>query len=453
MSLKVDSVDIHGAGIEVVVSEEGKVNLIELMTFLAEQSMGNEKAELPEVKIAEVNLHECTSAYTDRTLAPPFTLALESVDGRVTGVSSTGAVGAKIDIEGPVQSGGMVDIEGEIDLFDPKRFADLSIDVRQADLPSVTPMSVRYIGHPIDDGKVDIKLNYEITNSDLVGSNRFVTNDLMLGDKVEGEGMVRLPFQLGVSLLTDRDGLITLEFPVEGDLDDPSFGIGNAVGSAAKEIVGEIIKSPFRLLAKLGGSSGDEDFAFVEFEAGSAELEATAIERLSSLAAGINQRPELILLVEGAWDAEADATALRLAAFEELVIERQASESSGEEASVSLALLESLYRDGGASVEQLDALRGKHTTSTKMDEGGVGEPLLDETTYYRDLRAALIEAQVVDPAKLPALGATRAEAIQRFILDERGVDPAQVRIIEAVALEKLSGDGWIRCRLDVEAGS
>ena len=35
---RLESIDIHGAGIEVVVSEDGKVNLIEFLAVMAEKS-------------------------------------------------------------------------------------------------------------------------------------------------------------------------------------------------------------------------------------------------------------------------------------------------------------------------------------------------------------------------------------------------------------------------------
>ena len=438
ISLKVNTIDILGAGIEVVVSEDGRINLIEMFASTAEKSQGKEETEMPPIEVGALTLHDCSSAYTDRTLTPPYTLALDQVDGTVKSVSSTAPAGAKIGIEGPVRSGGMVKIDGEMDLFDPKRLTDLTINARQVKMPPVTPMSVRYIGHPIDEGKVDITLKYEITNSDLVGSNKFVTDGLALGDKVEGEGMVNLPFKLGVSLLTDKNGLITLEFPIEGNLDDPAFGLGNAVGSAATEITSELIKSPFKLLGKLGGGSGDEDLGFVEFEAGSAELEVTASDRLSTLAAGAEQRPELILVVEGAWDEAADAAALKEAAFEAQVAEQQASPE----------LFESMYRET-ASSEAIDALRAQNTTT----EESSGEQTLDETAYYRDLRVALIEAQPVDTAAVQALGEARAEAVRSYMIDTAGVAPAGIRIIEPVAVEEGEGeDDWVRCRLDVDTG-
>jgi len=441
ISLKVNTIDILGAGIEVVVSEDGRINLIEMFASMTEKSEGaggGEETEMPPIEVGALTLHECSSAYTDRTLTPPYTLALDQVDGTVKGVSTTATAGAKIDIEGPVRSGGMVKIDGEMDLFDPKRLTDLSINARQVKMPPVTPMSVRYIGHPIDEGKLDITLKYEIINSELVGSNKFVTDGLALGDKVEGEGMVNLPFKLGVSLLTDKNGLITLEFPIEGNLDDPAFGLGNAIGSAATEITSQLISSPFKLLGKLGGGSGDEDLGFVEFEAGSAELVVTATDRLSTLAAGAEQRPELILLVEGAWDEGADAAALKEAALEAQMEGQLASQE----------LFESMYRET-ASGDALDTLRAQNMTA---DES-TGEQVVDETAYYRDLKAALIAAQPVDPAEVTALGAARAEAVRAFLVDGTGADAARIRIIEPVAVEEGEGEeDWVRCRLDIDTG-
>jgi len=446
MSLSIESIDIHGAGIEVVVSEEGKVNLIELMAVMAERSStrageeasGDETTTIP-IKVAAINLHGCSAAYTDRTLTSPFTLAVDPVDGSLSGVSTTATAGAALDIDGPVRSGGDLHLEGEMDFLDPKRLTDLAIDVRQADMPPASPMAVRIIGHPMIEGKVDIDLDYEITNSELIGTNRFVTSGLMLGDRVEGDRVVDLPIKIGVSLLTDKNGQITLEFPVEGNLDDPNFGLGQAVSEAVKEITAELVKSPFRLLGKLGGGSDDEDFGFVEFKAGSAELGTNAADKLTTLAGGAEQRPELVLLIEGNWDPITDATGLKKVAFDAAVAEQSGAAGS----SATLDVLESMYRVA-VSRQALNELRAQH----EGEETG-----LDETTYYRALRDAVIEAQPVDQAEVVALAGARAEAIRVFLVEGQSVDAARVRVIDPVVAEEQSEDGWVRCRLDVDAGA
>ena len=321
-----------------------------------------------------------------------------------------------------------------MDVFDPKRLTDLAIDIRQADMPPASPMAIRFVGHPLNQGVVDINLDYRITNSELEGGNRFVTQDLELGERVEGDRVLDLPIKLGVSLLTDKDGRITIEFPIEGNLDDPNFGLGNAITSAVKEVTNELVKSPFRLLGKLGGGSDEEEFGFVEFRAGESELQSSSADKLATLVAGADQRPELILLVEGSCDLEADTTALKEAVFDAAVADRTV------EGKLTVDFLESLYLES-VSREALDELRS----------GFEGRDGLDETAYYQTLRDAVIQVQAVDPALVESLAVARAETIHAFIVEHEGGDTSRVRVVDPVTLEKPSEDGWVRCRLDVAA--
>ena len=138
--------------------------------------------------------------------------------------------------------------------------------------------------------------------------------------------------------------------------------------------------------------------------------------------------------MEGAWDEAADTAALKEAAFEAQVAEEQPSPE----------LFESMYRET-ASGEAIDGLRAQNMVT----DASTGEHVLDETAYYRDLQAALIEAQPIDMAAVQALGEARAEAVRAYMVDTAGVDSGRVRVVEAVAVEPGDAD-WVRCRLDVD---
>ena len=115
-----------------------------------------------------------------------------------------------------------------MDLFQIGRATNLKLGLQRIEFPPLSPMSVHYLGYPVTRGHSDLDLAYAIKDQHLKGANQIVTHDLTLGDKVEGEGKVNLPIKLGVSLLTDKEGRITLDVPVEGRLDDPKFGVGTA---------------------------------------------------------------------------------------------------------------------------------------------------------------------------------------------------------------------------------
>ena len=264
-----------------------------------------------------------------------------------------------------------------------------------------------------------------------------MTHDLTLGDKVEGEGKVNLPIKLGVSLLTDKEGRITLDVPVEGRLDDPEFGVGTAIGGAMGGVVSGIIKSPFRLLSKIGGGKEEEDLGHVEFPAGSSALEPASAERLKTLATGLKARPELRIVVPGAWDDAADGTALREAALRK----RLGEEAGGSSASVSA--LEKIYLET-ATRDDLAVLRGAQEKS-----GAAGEkPALDEAAYASELRRKIAASQPIPAGELEKLGQARADAVRAALVDAAGVDATRVELPAPRAV-KGSTKGRVRLTLEV----
>jgi len=312
-------------------------------------------------------------------------------------------------------------------------------------------MSVKFIGHPITDGDVSLDLDYDITDRYLKALNHIEADDLELDDKVEGEGMVNLPFKLGVSLLKDKEGRITLDVPFEGSFDTPGFGMATAAGAAAKEIMTELMKSPFKLLGKIGGGSGDQDLEFVEFAGGSAVLEERATRNLDTLAAALAERPTLALQIDGTYDPAVDGPGLRLTAFlEELMATGVTQEEL--DTIVPLDKMESLYASRLSSAE-LDALRAQHTTAGSA-EGA--EPVLDEVAYRDGLREALVASQPIDQAALAALAPARAEAIRSYLVGQ-GLDAARVSVApEATVVEPdkketaaTESKKWVRCRLEL----
>ena len=322
-ALGVRSVDVRGARIDLVMSEKGELSVSEVKKRLdtsapkdsrpppasSTPAAGPEPTEghpIP-IRVDSIALTDGSIALTDHRLRPPYTVAVDRIQGTVKGISSTTKAPAPIEIGAAVRGGGAVTIKGAMDLFDPGRATDLKLGVGRLEVPPLSPMSVHYVGHPVTRGRGEIALDYKVKDQHLKGTNHIVTQDLTLGEKVAGEGKVNLPVKLGVSILTDKEGRITLDVPVEGRLDDPEVGVGKVIGG----VVSGLIKSPFRLLGKIGGGKEGEDLGTIEFPAGSAVVEPAYAERLRTLANALKDRPELRILVPGAWDDAADGAALR----------------------------------------------------------------------------------------------------------------------------------------------
>ena len=230
--------------------------------------------------------------------------------------------------------------------------------------------------------------------------------------------------------------------------------MASAATAAVSEIITDIVSNPFSILGSIGGKGDGKDLEFVEFAAGSSDLDEAATRNLDELASALGERPTLALTINGTYDTEVDSAGLREAAFtDELVAQGVTQEQL--ETIVPLETLESLY-SSRVSAAEVDALRAQHTTPGEA-EGA--EPVFDEVAYRDDLHEALIASQPVDQATVAALAPARAEAIRGYLVDQAGLDPARVSVApEATAEEPekketaaTGSENWVRCKLELAA--
>jgi len=122
-----------------------------------------------------------------------------------------------------------------------------------------------------------------------------------------------LPITLAIPLLKDSSGAIDLGVNVSGDVNDPSFNVGEIVLKSLSNIILKAVTSPFTLLASLVDTT--EDLDKVSFANGSTVLEKAEQSKLDTLAKALAQRPEIKLNIKGSYDATLDKKALQNSAL------------------------------------------------------------------------------------------------------------------------------------------
>ena len=111
--------------------------------------------------------------------------------------------------------------------------------------PAPTP--AKYVGYGISKGKLDLALGYKIASRKLDASNKLVLDQFTFGDKVDSPDAVKLPVRLAVALLKDRHGVIDVDLPIAGSLDDPEFKIWRAIVKVLGNLVVKAVTAPFSL--------------------------------------------------------------------------------------------------------------------------------------------------------------------------------------------------------------
>jgi hypothetical protein len=141
-------------------------------------------------------------------------------------------------------------------------------------------------------------------------------NQFTLGDESHSPDATHIPVRLALALLQDRDGVILLDVPIEGKLDDPDFHLGKVIWRAVLNVLVKVATSPFAALSSLVGGGPQADLSLVEFTPGTAEPLPAAKDRFALLARSLAERPALALELEASADPAQDGPALQRAALE-----------------------------------------------------------------------------------------------------------------------------------------
>jgi hypothetical protein len=269
------------------------------------------------ITIGRITLQGGQVNFSDRFIKPNYAANLTQIGGGVAGLSSDLASTAAVELRGKVDDAAPLEILGRINPLSGNLFLDLTASAKGVDLPTATPYSARYAGYPILKGKLSMDVKYHIEDKKLTAENHIVLDQLTFGDKVDSPDATKLPVLLAVALLRDRNGVIDINLPISGSLDDPKFSVGGIIVRVIVNLIGKALTSPFALLGSLFPNS--EQLSYIEFEEGQARLDASANTKIQNLAQALEQRPGLKLDITGRVDPQRDKEGLRRYSIERKV--------------------------------------------------------------------------------------------------------------------------------------
>jgi Domain of Unknown Function (DUF748) len=380
------------------------------------------------MSIKKVVLHAGQANFADLSVMPNFATGIQSLEGTILGLSSKPNSRAKVDIHGAVDAFSPVSITGSVSVLGKTFYTDLALSFRNMELSTFNPYSGKFAGYNITKGKLTTELHYKIDGRKLDAQHHVTIDQLEFGEKTASKDAVSLPVKLAVALLKDRNGLIDLDIPVAGSLDDPTFRLAPLIWKVFVNILEKAVTAPFALLGALFG--GGPDLQFIDFQPGAAALDAAAVDKIHAMAKGLNERPQLKIEVPIGWVGEIDRPALQQVKFTALVKEAQAAQMRRKKAA-----------GDSQSFDQLDAATKVELLTPLYAKIAGGEPAYPESVVtLKDksqiaaakaefLNQALHEHMPVADADLTTLGQQRAAAVQQALLGDTQIDPARVFLV------------------------
>jgi hypothetical protein len=389
------------------------------------------------VSISRVRIERARLEFADYSLKPQFGTYINSLSGVINGLSTDPNTTAQVELDGKVDEYGSARIRGSLQPFKATDFTDLKLTFRNLEMNRLTPYSGKFAGRRIESGKLSVDLEYKIKQRHMTGENKFVINKLRLGEHVDSPDAVNLPLDLAIALLEDSDGIIDLNLPVSGSLDDPQFSYGKVVWKAFVNVLGKIATAPFRALGNLLGIKSDKLEAIV-FDPASAELAPPEKEKLQTVANAMAKRPALTLTVTPAYDAAADRRALQEQAIRRDVAQRMGLKLAPEEQPGPVDLHNPKVQ---SAVFQLAQERGpdarKRGVLGKLkDYLEIAKP--EDPAAYESMLQQLKDGVNVPESALQGLANARAASVQQYLQQSAGFAPSR---LAQSAIDAVNGDG------------
>jgi hypothetical protein len=294
----------------------------------------------------------------------------------------------------------------------------------------LSPYTIRFAGHGIERGKLSMDVNYKIApDGTLTASNKLVLNQLQFGEQVEG-APASLPVRLAVALLADRNGVIDIDLPLRGSINDPQFSVGPLILKAIVNLLAKAVTAPFALLTGGFGGGGGGDASTIAFAPGSAELSKEATDSLDKVAKALNDRPALQMTVVGtaSLDKEREAYQRQRLRGMTQAEKRRVAIRAGKDAAEVAPVTDAEYP------ELLTAVYKRSEVTKPRNMVGLAKDL-----PVKDMEDLLLASIPVDEESMRQLAVARGAAARDYLLEQKL--PSE-RIFLGAVRTKAEGADW-----------
>lgn len=330
-----------------VITEQGRLNLTSAAAAPADAASAPAPAAsapasgvggLPmAISVGGVKLNNGRIDFSDRFVRPNYSANLTELNGALGAFRSGTREMAALELRGRAAGTALLDIRGALNPTADPLALDIQAKATDLELAPLSPYAGKYAGYAIERGKLSMEVAYKIApDGKLEARNQVILNQLTFGDKVDSPDATKLPVLLAVALLKDRNGVIDINLPISGSINDPQFSVFGIVLKVIGNLLVKALTAPFALLAGGGG----EDLSLVEFRPGTAIVSDASRATLDKVAKALAERESLKMTVTGASDPVSEREAFQQAALEARLLAERRRE---------------LLR-GGASAAEADAL-------------------------------------------------------------------------------------------------
>lgn len=228
-------------------------------------------------------------SFSDKTLRYPFNYTVERIYAE-SQVNSDNPDIMEMNLSALLNGTGRFTTNAILNLND---FTDLNmkLSVKQLSMKDFDAYFKHYFGYPVQSGKLNFSTSNRLKSEELNSENNIDLRKFYLEKQIEGTSEFSFPLRLALGVLSDKDGIINMNVPVEMRGEDVKIrNIGKIVFKTIGNLFVKAATSPYNILA--GSYSIDPgELKEVNLDLFNTEISGNGLKSLDVLADILSKKP------------------------------------------------------------------------------------------------------------------------------------------------------------------
>ncbi|MBK9029145.1 MAG: DUF748 domain-containing protein [Propionivibrio sp.] len=266
---------IEGAYISVLRARDGTIHVLPSLLErpepagetgntkqAADTNSGGDQGVATPVSIRKVELVDGTIEFYDATIRqPPLKLRLEQISasiGKLQLPDLTGQSPIELDavLKG-VRHDGKISINGTIELASKE--SEIATRLSGVDLVALQPYLIKVSESGVKKGTLDLDLKSTVRKGLLHAPGTLTLSDMELASSSTSGTIMGLPRKATIAMMKNRKGKISVNFVLEGNINDPRFSLNEnlttRIGTSVAEALGISVEGLAKGIESVGSGS------------------------------------------------------------------------------------------------------------------------------------------------------------------------------------------------------
>jgi uncharacterized protein involved in outer membrane biogenesis len=252
---------LAGPRVSVRINTAGQLNWLAALSPAPQRQANAALSPAPAavLQVKRFSLRGGSVDMNDDSVKPAVQTRITDMNVVMNGFSTQPHATADLMLNAKLGVAAPLDVKASLQPLAVKSFLDAKLAAKNVDLARLSGYAAKYLGYPIDKGKLSIEGRYRIEDQQLQANTHVFIDQLTLGEQVPSPHAIDAPLSLGVSLLKNSSGQIDMDLPVSGAVDAPEFSFGGLVVQTIGNVLVKVVTAPVRAIGSLLGRDKQDE--------------------------------------------------------------------------------------------------------------------------------------------------------------------------------------------------